>query len=506
VIAYFIFATTSKKTINSDTHFSYKLHAKKNQLNWTQYCQSNLTSIAWVPIMIADTRISILNKAPINNEQGRYVLYWMQQAQRVSFNHALDYAVRQANDAELPLLVGFGLMDDYPEANERHFAFMLEGLAEVANGLRERGIKFVIRRGSPDAMALELGKQAALIVMDVGYLRHQKAWRQSVAKKAACQVLQVESDVVVPVGVVSTKRESAARTIRPKLRKCWDEYLKALTQSDVKHASLDLEMDSEVDIAAPKDVLKTLNLDRSVAPVEHFKGGFNEAKKRLTRFLRGPFEGYHENRNNLSTQGSSMLSPYLHFGQISPIEVALKVKSAKSGTEEDSKAYLEELIIRRELAANFVNYEPAYDSYRCLPDWAQQTLAAHRDDSRQHRYTRRQLEKAETHDPYWNAAMNEMRLTGYMQGYMRMYWGKKILEWSNTPEYAYETTLYLNNKYFLDGRDANSFANVAWCFGLHDHAWQERAVFGKVRYMNANGLKRKFDVDAYVARVTQLSK
>jgi deoxyribodipyrimidine photo-lyase len=456
--------------------------------------------------MIADTRICILNKAPITHEQGRYVLYWMQQAQRVAYNHALEYAVRQANDADLPLVVGFSVMDDYPEANERHFAFMLEGLAEVAKDLGERGIKFIVRRGQPDAMALELGKQAALIVMDVGYLRHQKVWRKQVADKADCQVIQVESDVVVPVGTASNRRESAARTLRPKLMGCWDDYLKTLTQSDVKQSSLDLTLANDVDISVPKDVLKTLNVDRSVAPVEHFKGGPSVAQQRLTDFLRGPFEGYHENRNNLSTQGSSMLSPYLHFGQISPVEVALKAKSAKNGTSENSNAFLEELIVRRELAANFVNYAPAYDSYQCLPGWAQQTLAEHRDDPRQHRYTRQQLEAAETHDPYWNAAMQEMKLTGFMQGYMRMYWGKKILEWCNTPEYAYKTTLYLNNKYFLDGRDANSFANVAWCFGLHDRAWQERAVFGKIRYMNANGLKRKFDIDAYVDRIAHLAE
>jgi deoxyribodipyrimidine photo-lyase len=457
-------------------------------------------------MMIADTRISILNQAPINNEQGRYVLYWMQQAQRVSYNHALEYAVRQANGIDRPLLVGFAVMDDYPEANERHFAFMLEGLAEIEKTLTERGIKFVIRRGKPDTVALELGKQAALIVMDVGYLRHQKVWREQVADNADCQVVQVESDVVVPIGIASTRRESLARTIRPKLMAHWDDYLKTLTQSDVKQASLDIEIESHVDISSPQEVLKTLNLDRSVAPVEHFKGGPSMAQKRLTDFLRGSFHGYHENRNNLSTQGSSMLSPYLHFGQISPVEVALKAKSANSGTPEDRQAFLEELLVRRELAANFVNYEPAYDSYQCLPDWAQQTLAEHRDDLRQHRYTRHQLENAETHDPYWNAAMQEMKLTGYMQGYMRMYWGKKILEWCNTPEYAYKTTLYLNNKYFIDGRDANSFANVAWCFGLHDRAWQERAVFGKIRYMNANGLKRKFDIDAYVDRINQLSE
>ena len=166
--------------------------------------------------------------------------------------------------------------------------------------------------------------------------------------------------------------------------------------------------------------------------------------------------------------------------------------------KKDKEAYLEELIVRRELACNYVFHTPDYDSYRCLPDWARKTLSEHADDERPTRYTRSELEAAQTDDPYWNAAMQEMLKTGYMHNYMRMYWGKKILEWCNTPQYAYRTALYLNNKYFLDGRDVNSYANVGWLFGLHDRAWTERDIFGKVRYMNANGLRSKFDIDAYV--------
>ena len=175
--------------------------------------------------------------------------------------------------------------------------------------------------------------------------------------------------------------------------------------------------------------------------------------------------------------------------------------AAKSGTREDKQAFLEELIVRRELAVNFVYFESDYDSYKCLPGWAKETLKAHGDDPRPHRYTRDQMEHAETHDAAWNAAMAEMRITGYMHNYMRMYWGKKILEWTNTPQYAYTTALYLNNKYFIDGRDPNSYANVGWLFGLHDRPWKERPVFGKVRFMSEDGLKRKFDIAAYIQRI-----
>ena len=169
-------------------------------------------------------------------------------------------------------------------------------------------------------------------------------------------------------------------------------------------------------------------------------------------------------------------------------------------------AYLEELIVRRELAMNFVHFNPAYGRYEALPAWARQTLDEHRRDPRPYIYDRDQLEQAETHDPYWNAAQQELLLTGRMHGYMRMYWGKKILEWSPDPEQAFETALYLNNTYELDGRDANGLAGVAWCFGKHDRGWPERPVFGKVRYMNANGLRRKFRMSAYVERVRTLAE
>ena len=200
------------------------------------------------------------------------------------------------------------------------------------------------------------------------------------------------------------------------------------------------------------------------------------------------------------------MSPYLHFGQISPVEIALKINASKSGTRDDKQAFLEELMVRRELAVNFVYFESDYDSYKCLPGWAKETLEKHKNDPRPYQYTRNQLERAETHDAAWNAAMIEMRLTGYMHNYMRMYWGKKILEWTNTPAYAYSTALYLNNKYFIDGRDPNSYANVGWLFGLHDRPWKERPVFGKVRCMSADGLNRKFDIEAYIQRIKKIEQ
>jgi deoxyribodipyrimidine photo-lyase len=446
-----------------------------------------------------EDRIRRLNDRDVDSG-GRYVLYWMQQSQRAVFNPALEYAVRRANSLGQGVVVAFGLTDAYPEANERHYAFMLQGLSEVAEDLRARGIRFVMRRGAPDDVALRMASDASLVVCDRGYLRHQRRWRRRVAAEADKSVIQIEGDSVVPVETASDKVEFAARTLRPKLHKRWRDCLGDTRPIEVGKSSLRLALPAgrDVDASDPEQVLRDLDIDRSVGRVERFRGGSSEARRHLQRFLRSALSGYAGARNDPADPQCSRLSPYLHFGQISPVEIARKARAARGPSRADAEAYIEELIVRRELAINFVHYHPRYDSFKALPDWARKTLLQHRNDRRPARYTRTILENAETEDRYWNAAMLEMRTTGYMHNYMRMYWGKKILEWCNTPQYAYSTALYLNNKYFLDGRDPNSYANVGWIFGLHDRPWQERAVFGKVRHMTAGGLERKFDIEAYV--------
>lgn len=451
---------------------------------------------------IEEERIKILNEKEIN-EDGKYVLYWMQQSQRAEYNHALEYAVEQAKDLDQGVLVGFGLMDDYPGATLRPYYFMLEGLAQVEEALKKRNIKFVVQHGHPTEVALKLGKDASVIICDRGYLRHQRDWRDKVAKEAKCCVAQVESDVVVPVEVASDKREYAARTIRKKLQEPMNDYLSDLSHRKPPKSSINLSVKG-MDISDPGKVCDKLKLDTSVPPVpEFFKGGTDEAKKHFRRFMDKHLNTYDKNRNQPHTDDVSHMSKYLHFGQISPVWLIKTIKDKHSGKNVDS--FVEELLVRRELAINFVFFTEDYDDFNCLPDWALETLEKHKDDEREHPYTRKELEDAETHDEYWNAAMREMKKTGYMHNYMRMYWGKKILEWSNTPRYAYKTTLYLNNKYFLDGRDCNSFANVAWVFGNHDRGWQEREVYGKVRSMMASGLESKTKPEKYVEKVDRLA-
>jgi deoxyribodipyrimidine photo-lyase len=253
----------------------------------------------------------------------------------------------------------------------------------------------------------------------------------------------------------------------------------------------------------PAKAIAKLKLDRSVRPSRFFTGGYASAKKRLGAFITHHLNGYATERREPATGRTSTLSAYLHFGHISPVEIALAI-SAADAPKADRDAYLEELIVRRELAVNYVHYSPDYDRYAGLPEWARKTLADHRGDKREQVYSREQLEAGETGDAYWNAAQNEMVKTGFMQNSMRMYWGKKIIEWTADPEEAFATALHLNNKYFLCGRDPNAFANVGWVFGLHDRPWGTRKIFGTVRYMNAAGLARKFDMDGYVRKIDAL--
>jgi deoxyribodipyrimidine photo-lyase len=428
----------------------------------------------------------------------------MQQSQRAEDNPALSLAIGEADRRRLPLAVVFGLTDAYPEANLRHYAFLVEGLRETRARLADRGVRAAVRRGNPPDVARAAAADAALLVCDAGYLAHQRAWRRKVAETFEGPVIEVESDVVVPSRLASNKAEYAARTFRPRVGRHVERFL-ALPETPAPRADgrdLDLPGGPDADLDA---ILDALDVDRTIEPVSaFFQGGTGEAKRRFREFLEHRFPRYVEHRNQPQTDDVSRMSPYLHFGQVSPVWLALRARALRDDLPEAVDSYLEELIVRRELSANYVLQTPDYDRFTALPHWARKTLQEHRDDPREHHYTVAELAAAETHDPYWNAAMREMRVTGFMHNYMRMYWGKKILEWRNTPDHAFHAALELNNRYFLDGRDPASFANVAWIFGLHDRAWKERPIFGKVRYMAATGLERKCDIQGYVDKVAAL--
>jgi deoxyribodipyrimidine photo-lyase len=448
--------------------------------------------------MIQKERITYLNRKSIR--KGAYVLYWMQASQRAEYNHALEYTIMKANELRQPVLVFFGITDHFPEANERHYTFMLEGLREVRGSLEKRGIRIAILHKSPEIGAVQLARRASLVVVDRGYLRIQRTWRDQVAQKIDCPLIQVEADVIVPVEGASPKEEYAAATIRPKITKKLDFFLAPLDEHEPFVDSLSLEFDS-FGIDDVEKAISKLRIDRIVKKVRSFHGGTEEAKSHLEIFLESKLDRFPELRNDPTFDYLSHMSPYLHFGQISPLFIALKVKKTRSPGIE---AFLEELVVRRELSMNFVFYNEKYDSFEAIPEWAKKTLQTHQKDKRPYLYSLGEFENAKTHDPYWNAAQKEMLFKGKMHGYMRMYWGKKIIEWTKTPE-AFRVALNLNNKYELDGRDPNGFTGVAWCFGKHDRPWGERPVFGSIRYMNDKGLKRKFDADRYV-KMMELDK
>ena len=450
--------------------------------------------------MIQKERIKILNEKLIR--KGRYVFYWMQASQRTEYNHALEYAVLRANELLQPIVVFFGITDHFPEGNERHYSFMLEGLGEVKRSLERRGIRLVVQHRSPDLGIVSIAREASLVIVDRGYLKVQKEWRNSAAQRLHCPLIQVESDVIVPVEEASPKEEYAAATLRPKINKKLKRFLVPLKEAEPFTDSLSLDFGS-FDIEDIDRAISKLPVDRSVKKVNGFRGGTEVAKRYLQIFLEGKLDRYPELRNDPNLDSLSNMSPYLHFGQISPLYIALKTLETRSPGQE---AFLEELIVRRELSMNFVFYNERYDSLDSVPEWSKKTLRAHQKDKRPYVYPLQELESAQTHDLYWNAAQKEMVFKGKMHGYMRMYWGKKILEWSKTPEEAFRTALYLNNKYELDGRDPNGFTGVAWCFGKHDRPWGERSIFGNIRYMNDKGLKRKFDADGYARLMDKLDQ
>ena len=425
--------------------------------------------------------------------RGSYVVYWMQASVRSHWNHTLEYAIETANTLKKPLIVVFGLTDDFPNANSRHYRFLIEGLRDVRSGLRERGIPLVVERDSPPSVLLKYADDAAAAVTDRGYLDIQEKWVDEAAGALHIPFTQVESNVIVPVETASDKEEYSAGTFRPKISRQLKRFMVPLRMRTLHVESLDLEPGPEFE-----DVVRDFRAPEELEP-SVFRGGTASALSIFSEFLREKLECFERYRNDPVKNCLSNMSPYLHFGQISPLYLALRASETRECPE-----FLEELIVRRELSMNFVHYSESYSSISCLPEWAQRTLMDHVADPREYEYSLRELESASTHDPYWNAAQQEMVITGKMHGYMRMYWGKKILEWTDHPARAYDIAIYLNDRYEIDGRDPNGFAGVAWCFGKHDRAWAEREIFGKVRYMNDRGLKRKFRIDDYVDRIRGL--
>jgi deoxyribodipyrimidine photo-lyase len=433
----------------------------------------------------------------------------MQRAQRGADNHAVDLAVKIANLLGSPLVVYFAGIANFPHANLRHYAFLNQGLPDIEEDLAARNISFVMRRAPHESHEQLLEDvRASFLIGDDNPLREPERWRREIASRIKIPFWTVDADVVVPSKLIE-KAQYGAYTIRPRLYRLLPAYL---------HPYENLKAEREwkrprgfrADSVHEDITRGWKNFDRSVAPVEEWKGGTHAALKRLSVFAGSLLAGYESLRNHPETHGTSCMSPYLHFGHIGPITVALAVDAAAKANAKlrDARdSYFDELIVWRELAVNFVRYTSKYDSPECAESWAKATIAEHSRDEREHLYTLRELENAKTHDELWNAGQLQMVRYGWMHNYVRMYWAKKILEWTPDVATAMKHAIYLNDKYFLDGRDANGYAGIAWAIlGKFDRAWGERPVFGKIRYMSGVSTGRKFDSKRYIEQMGLLPK
>lgn len=427
------------------------------------------------------------------------VIYWMSRDQRVNDNWALVFSQELAEELSSPLAVIFCLVPEFLNATIRQYAFMLKGLQEVESDLARFNIPFFLLTGSPEnelPSFIKSHKVGALIT-DFDPLRIKREWKTSLLSQIAIPAYEVDAHNIVPCRLASPKQEYGAHTFRPKIHRLLPEFMDEFPELK-KHQ---IKWNGKAPAIDWEKAERSIQVDRSITQVDWVKPGEKAVHSVLCQFIDEKLEHYPVQRNDPTLDGQSNLSPYLHFGQISAQRIALEV--GKSGI--DSPEFLEELIVRRELADNFCYYNPAYDSIDSFPDWARHTLDEHRGDPRAEIYTLEELEHAKTYDPLWNASQREMMIRGKMHGYMRMYWAKKILEWTASPEEALKTCIYLNDRYELDGRDPNGYTGIAWSIGgVHDRAWASRPVFGKIRYMSYDGCARKFDANRYIQQVNEL--
>jgi deoxyribodipyrimidine photo-lyase len=464
--------------------------------------------------MAVDTvRIRALNKM-MPREGATYVLYWAQMNRRTEWNHALAHAIDLANARDLPLLVYEGLTCTYRHANDRIHTFMLQAAPENARAFRklDAGYLFYLRARRSDAndVLYRLAGRAACVVTDDYPTFIAAGHNSSVPEKIGVAYYAVDSSCVVPMNV-HDHRAYGAYTIRPKIKRELPNYLRPVEYAGLRRPWKDdflpedlRKLGTEVEPSEIPGLVAACEIDHSIRPSISFEGGPGQAARRLKVFLEKRLARYARDSNQPAKHATSDLSPWLHFGHISSLEVAMAVKQHAEENNLMAEEFLEELIVRRELAFNFARFATNPESLDDLPEWCKRTLRKHAGDRRPHLYTAEQLEQAETADPLWNATQKELLIRGKIHGYYRMYWGKKVIEWTPTYEEALRVMLDLHDRYALDGRDPNTYTNILWLFGLHDRPWVEREVFGQLRYMSYEGMKRKTDPGAYIREIGYL--
>ena len=456
---------------------------------------------------LADNPRITIRRPGAPHPAGKCVVYWMQRAQRGVDNHAVNLAVASANELKLPLVVYFAGISNFPHANLRHYAFLQQGLPDIEEDLAARNITFLMRRAPHESHERLLADvEAAICIGDENPMREPERWRADLAKKLRIPFWTVDTDVVVPTRLFG-KAQYAAYTMRPRLYKLVPEFLKPYENP---HADVAWQRpkDFKADDVRADITAGWKDLDRTVLPVPEWHGGTHAGLARLKLFTQSKLKHYIDERNSPEADGTSAMSPYLHYGHVGPQTIALAVAAAAAADPTLIKAkesYFNELLTWRELAINFVRYQPDYDNAKAAEDWARKTIGEHDHDKRDVVYTVEQLERAQTYDELWNAAQMQMVKHGWMHNYMRMYWGKKIVEWTPNVDAAMTAAVYLNDKYFLDGRDPNGYSGIAWAvLGKFDRPWGSRAVFGKRRYMSGQSTGRKFDAKKYIAQMQAL--
>jgi deoxyribodipyrimidine photo-lyase len=476
-------------------------------------------------------RVRSLNDAPLRGD-GSYVLYWMTAYRRMSWNHALDRAVEHARELGVPLLVFEGLRIDYAWASDRHHRFAIDGMREHRDVLAGGPIGYLPwvepTRGAGKGLLEALASHAAVVVTDDAPFFFFPRMVSAAADRLGVRLEAVDSNGLYPIHHAQRTFTTAA-SFRRHLQKTLPEFLgHAPAASPTLDAlppfgGLDALLDGRWAPAPDSlldpdgDGLAALDIDHSVPPVP-FAGGSAPGRDRLERFLAERLPEYHERRNEPDDETGSRLSPYLHWGHLSsweifdrlterdgwtPARLAVKPNGRREGwwnMSPEVEAFVDELVTWREIGFNYCTRENEPARYGSLPEWARETLAEHAEDPRPYVYSMEEFEAAETHDELWNAAQRELRREGTIHNYLRMLWGKKILEWSESPQAALETMVELNNRWAVDGRDPNSYSGIMWVLGRYDRGWPERDVFGKVRSMTSKSTRRKVSVDDYLRR------
>ncbi len=444
--------------------------------------------------------------APAAN--GKTVVYWMQRAQRGVDNAALDCAIAVGNALGLPVVAYFAGVSNFPHANLRHYVFLNQGLRDVEADLAKRNVSFVLRNAPrEDWLRMFKDAEAAIVIGDENPMRVPEGWRRHVAEGIDLPFWTVDADVIVPMKRFE-KAQYAAYTIRTRLWRMVPEYVEPYENAKALHA-WKKPKGFVADDPAKDMTAGWKDLDRSVGAVPELVGGAHAAEARLTLFVTKMLGKYAELRNHPEVDGTSLLSPYLHYGHVSPLRILMEIEAAvakDASLRASADSFLDEMVTWRELCVNYVRYNSHYDDPACAEPWAVATVAKHEHDLRDPTYSVAQMEKAETYDELWNAAQRQMIRRGWMHNYMRMYWAKKILEWSASNAEAMKTAIYLNDKYFIDGRDPGGYAGIAWAiYGKFDRPWGERKVFGKIRYMSGASTGKKFRSKDYIAQNSKLT-